>query len=93
MLNNYWLTKWRGEKREGRKKWTIGIWRKTGARLKPSKILVLLRVAEAMSPLQVRMGYFPCQILVDLLLGEATLVKSKKQELSLIQVVHNLKVS
>lgn len=93
MFNNYWLTKWRGKKREGRKKWTIGIWRKTGAGLKPSKILVLLKVAEAMSPLQVRMGYFPCQILVDLLLDGATLVNTKKPEPSLIQVGHNLKVS
>lgn len=81
MLNNYWLTKWRGrEEREGRKKWTIGIWRKAGAGLKPSKILVLLKEAEAMSPLQVRMGYFPCQILVDLLLGGATLVNTKKPD-------------
>lgn len=80
-------------KREGRKKWTIGIWKKTEAGLKPSKILVLLKVAEAMSPLQVRMGYFPCQILVDLLLGGATLVNTKKPEPSFVQVVHNLKVS
>lgn len=69
----------------------MGIQGKAGTGLKPSEILaVLLVVAEAVFPLQFRMGYFPCQ--TDLLQGGATLVHTREPGPSLLQVAYNLKV-
>lgn len=58
---------------------------KAGTGLKPSEILAVLPVvAEAVFPLQFRMGY--------LLQGGATLVHTREPGPSLLQVACNLKV-